>query len=99
MSENNNRISCLNHLPPSGGIEHGHHVLNFHFHYNRNENQSPAHESRKFIVKKESIGISQITSCIHWEVEFKDLDAYRCYKKWLTFYNTWCNEFIPKSSN
>ena len=51
MSENNNRISCLKHLPPLGGIEHVHHVLNFHFHYNRNENQSPAHESRKFIFK------------------------------------------------
>ena len=82
MSENNNRVSCLKHLPPLGGIEHGHHVLNFHFHYIRNENQTPAHESRKFIFKKGNYrDLSKFFSCIDWEVEFKDLDAKQCYKK------------------
>jgi hypothetical protein len=26
LSESNNRIDCLKHLPPLGGFEHGHHL-------------------------------------------------------------------------
>ena len=102
LSEDNSRISCLKHLPPLGGIEHGHHILTFNLNYKHKfENQSDAKkEANKFIFKNGNYkDLSNYFLGINWLQEFKDLDAKECYKKWLTIYNQGCNAFIPKFRN
>ena len=50
MSESINRIDCLKHLPPLGGIDHGHHVLNFNYNFNNEKINSETKGKKKIIV-------------------------------------------------
>ena len=55
LSESNNRIDNLKHLPPLGGIEHGHHVLNFNYNFKNEKIDSETEGKHKILFKSGNI--------------------------------------------
>ena len=96
LSDSNNRIDCLKHLPPLGGIEHGHHVLNFKYNFKDDRIDSQTKGKHKILFKKGKYKeLSVYFSSFNWENEFQDLNANDCYKKWLSIYHVGCEKLIP----
>lgn len=97
LSENGNRINCLEHLPPLGGISHGHHVLRFNYSFKDENTDGKSQVKQKLLFKRGNYSeLSEYFSSFNWEKEFQDLDANECYKKWLKIYNLGCDKFIPR---
>jgi hypothetical protein len=95
ITECENRIFLLKHLPPLGGIEHGHHVITFNYSYLN----SPI---EKFTTKKKLLynrgdyeKLNDYFEDKNWCNEFLNLTANDSYNKWLKIYNNGCDWFIP----
>jgi hypothetical protein len=97
LSENGNRINCLEHLPPLGGISHGHHVLRFNYSFKDERINGKSQIKQKLLFKRGNYSeLSEYFSSFNWEKEFQDLDANECYKKWLKVYHLGCDKLIPR---
>jgi hypothetical protein len=102
LTESCNRIFMLEHSPPLGNIEHGHHILDFKYSYINNHCKEEDYRKTNFSFNKGDYQkFDEYISEFDWEKEFKDLNANDCYIKWLTFYENGCKMFIPqiKSNN
>ncbi len=97
LSKNGNRINCLEHLPPLGGISHGHHVLRFNYSFKDERINGKSQIKQKLLYKRGNYSeLSEYFSSFNWEKEFQDLDANECYKKWLKVNHLGCDKFIPR---
>jgi hypothetical protein len=75
LSENGNRINCLEHLPPLGGISHGHHVLRFNYSFKDERINGKSQIKQKLLFKRGNYSeLSEYFSSFNWEKEFQDLD-------------------------
>ena len=76
MSESINRINWLKHLPPLGGIEHGHHVLNFNYYYQHEQGLRETMQKCKLLFKRGKYAeLSNYFTSFNWEKDLMDLDA------------------------
>ena len=87
LTESCNRIFCVEHLPPLGGIEHGHHVLNFKYSYKKNSKRNSTQLKNKLLYRNGKYDdLSKYFSSFDWDNEFMNLDANVCYIKWMDIY-------------
>ncbi len=94
ITECENRIFLVKHLPPLGGIEHGHHVITFNYSIN---NHKEKHITKKKILynKGDYEKLNDYFEDINWCYEFLNSNANDSYNKWLKIFNNGCELFIP----
>ena len=96
LTENENRIFKLEHLPPIGVITHAHHVLKFSYSTEGSENVKKVEKFRFNYKEGNYSKISASILEIDWKNEFKNLNTNEQYEKWVKIYSNLCNEHIPK---
>ncbi|XP_065683341.1 uncharacterized protein LOC136096115 [Hydra vulgaris] len=98
LTDNSNRVYFLEHFPPLGGIDHGHHILNFRFGYESKPNLLISLQTRKkkFLWKNGNYkALDLYFNNINWINEFEGLSVNECYEKWLRKYEIGCEKYIP----
>ena len=89
----------MKHYPPLGGIEYGHHVLDFNYYYQHEQSFRETMQKRKLLFKRGKYAeLSNYFTSFNWEKNLMDLDAKQAYKKWLDIYHVGCGKFIPMGS-
>jgi hypothetical protein len=74
----------LKHYPPLGGIEYGHHVLDFNYYYQHEQSFRETMQKRKLLFKRGKYAeLSNYFTSFNWEKNLMDLDAKQAYKKLL----------------
>ncbi|XP_065681383.1 uncharacterized protein LOC136095090 [Hydra vulgaris] len=98
LTDNSNRVYFLEHFPPLGGIDHGHHILKFRFGYENKPNLLILLQTRKkrFLWKNGNYkALDLYFNNINWINEFEGLSVNECYKKWFRKYEIECEKYIP----
>jgi hypothetical protein len=95
LTESQNRILALNHLPPLGNIDHGHHVLVFDYTYLNDTKKTKLINSKMLYNKGKFSDLNLFFTNIDWDIELVGPNIDEVYNKFLTFYNEGCNKFIP----
>jgi hypothetical protein len=96
ITESECRIFSIDHQPPLGNIEHGHHIKTFNFSYLKT-NTEDRDLGEMFLYQKGKYDqFENFLNETNWIKEFINLNADECYKKWLDIYNEGCSRFIPK---
>ena len=99
LTENNNRVYMLQHTQPLGGIDHGHHVLEFRYSYCNSKRVNELVNKPKLLHKKGNfVSLNHFSNNIDWNKEFIDHNVDECYNKWLEFYEVGCDLYIPRLS-
>ena len=95
LTESQNRILALNHLPPLGNIDHGQHVLVFDYTYLNDTKKTKLINSKMLYNKGKFSDLNLFFTNIDWDLELVGPNIDEVYNKFLTFYNEGCNKFIP----
>ena len=97
LTDNCNRIYTVEHSPPLGGIEHGHHILKYSFSYEKSSHLIKTSKKIKFLYNKGNYNeLDLYFKSINWVQEFEGCEVNLCYEKWLKIYESGCEKFIPK---
>jgi hypothetical protein len=97
FTENSRRIYMLEHLPPLGEIEHGHHILKFRYNFEPKLNSIITPNQSKLLYNKGNYkDLELFFNDICWDKEFRGLDVQECYSKWLLIYEKGCKLHIPE---
>jgi hypothetical protein len=95
LTECKNRVFELIHLPPLGGINHGHHIITFKYGFESCASNS-LFTKEKFIYNKGKFDeMSEYFENINWCSEFQNMDANSSYERLLAMYHDGCRKFIP----
>ena len=95
LTECKNRIFGLIHLPPLGGIEHGHHIIKFKYSF-LNCTIDSKFISEQFNYKNGNFyKIREYFESLNWSREYHNRDVNSCYEKWLSLCHDGCKKFIP----
>ena len=90
LTECKNRVFELIHLPPLGGINHGHHIIKFKYGFESCASNS-LFTKEKFIYNKAKFDeMSEYFENINWCREFQNMDANSSYERWLAMYHDGC---------
>ncbi len=95
LTESQHRILALNHLPPLGNIDHGHHILVFNYTYLNDIKKTKLIKSKMLYNKGKFSDLNLFFTNIDWDLELVGPNIDEVYNKFLTFYNEGCNKFIP----
>ncbi len=96
ITNSEHRILSMDHQPPLGNIEHGHHIITFNFSYIKAYIKNRDLGEMFLCQKGKYDQFEDFLNGKNWLKEFINLNADECYNKWLDIYNEGCSRFIPK---
>ena len=95
VTDSSNRILLIEHHPPLGSIDHGHHVITFYYIYLDSENIEKNKDPKLIYNKGNFNEFNAFLNQINWESIFSNLNIDECYETFLKIYNEGCRRFIP----
>jgi hypothetical protein len=95
ITDTSNRIFSLDHQPPLGNIDHGHHIILFEYVYQKSSNKTKVLNKRILYNNGNYIGFNAYLKNINWDKELSELKIDECYTKFLSIYEEGCKKFIP----
>ena len=98
LTSNPFRISNMIHTDPLGKSKRGHHVLNFNFNIESQNNfvNEDVNTKSKFLFMKGNYeDFSEYLTKFNLNHEFENLNVNQSYEKFIKIYETGCEKFIP----
>ncbi len=83
LTESQHRILALNHLPPPGNIDHGHHVLVFNYTYLNDIKKTKLKNSKILYHKGKYSDLNLFFTNIDWDLELYGPNIDKVYNKFL----------------
>jgi hypothetical protein len=93
ITDSEERVLNIDHLPPIGDITTAHCVLAWRFAVGKSSRED--FKKRKCWNKGDYEGMSKQIECIEWESILYAPDFDLCYDRFLAEYQRLCDEFIP----
>ena len=94
ISESDDRIDEIIHLPPVTSLKKSHHVLKWDFKVHSEPLNDYRTEKRVF-SKGDYVKMSEHFESIDWQKSFLGLNVNDCYDTFLNVYDDACNKYIP----